>query len=573
MNRNRRALSQSLAALLTLALSGPSLHPQTPLAPAPASSKPDASTPEAAKPDTSKPDASQPDTGKQDLSSTQESSAPDGGKPEASKPQPNLAQVTPEPGSGVRIVRLSEIKGVAQMDRNTDRGYEAAFANLPVVQGSKLRTAEGVAEVEFEDNSTLRLTPNTVVEFPQLRLSPTGATLSTIHVLKGTVYVSLTSSAKSGKKPANQVTVLFGVDKLLLAPSSHIQLAVADPATRLAVLEGSAQVEDPSGITTLGKKKSLLFDPAGKTPPTQVANLEKTDFDAWDKNAADYHKHVANVSAFAGSSGFSGINDLNYYGSFSNVAGCGNVWRPYLTSAAWDPYANGTWAWYPGAGYSFVSPYPWGWAPFHSGEWQLCNSGGYGWRPGGNWRGLVNTPKAPGVGPTHLRPPLPPSPGHPTLVRVDVRPLSESKLASPQTFVFRNDSAGLGVPRQGFRNLNKISTSVAQKGTVTTPVYVAPGLASSHSSMQPNRGYGGNGQALVNSQARSTSTGSNPNRPSNASTGSAHSGAATVSSASSASSVHSVSSGASAGASSHASSGGAPSSAPSSSGPASSSHR
>ena len=66
-----------------------------------------------------------------------------------------------------------------------------------------------------------------------------------------------------------------------------------------------------------------------------------------------------------------GSSDLNYYGSFSNT-GCGSMWRPYFASAAWSPYDNGMWAYYPSVGYSWVSPYPWGWIPFHSGNWVNC---------------------------------------------------------------------------------------------------------------------------------------------------------------------------------------------------------
>ena len=73
---------------------------------------------------------------------------------------------------GIRIVRLSQVTGEVQMDRQTGNGFEAAFANLPIVQGSRLRTGEGVAEVEFEDNSSLRLTPHSLVEFPVLSADP-----------------------------------------------------------------------------------------------------------------------------------------------------------------------------------------------------------------------------------------------------------------------------------------------------------------------------------------------------------------------------------------------------------------
>ena len=59
-------------------------------------------------------------------------------------------QAAPPSGvSKVRIVRLSEVKGEVQLDRDTGRGFEPASANLPIVEHSRLRTATGVAEVEF----------------------------------------------------------------------------------------------------------------------------------------------------------------------------------------------------------------------------------------------------------------------------------------------------------------------------------------------------------------------------------------------------------------------------------------
>ena len=127
-----------------------------------------------------------------------------------------------EPGSDVRIIRLSQVKGAVQMDRNTGRGYEQAFANLPVVQGAKLKTGEGIAEVEFEDNSTLRLTPETEVDFPKLRLHPTGVTLSTIHVLRGTVYAP--NRSQEHQQPAR--------DHLCGGQSRHASCEQPHPAHR-----------------------------------------------------------------------------------------------------------------------------------------------------------------------------------------------------------------------------------------------------------------------------------------------------------------------------------------------------
>jgi len=61
--------------------------------------------------------------------------------------------------SQVRIVRLSDVEGDVQIDRNTGQGYEKAFLNLPITQGAKLRAkSDGRAEVEFEDGTTVRIT-------------------------------------------------------------------------------------------------------------------------------------------------------------------------------------------------------------------------------------------------------------------------------------------------------------------------------------------------------------------------------------------------------------------------------
>src|ERR1035438_7559787 len=105
-----------------------------------------------------------------------------------------LPAQTPAPSnevSKVRIVRLSEVKGDVQMDRDTGRGFERAMANLPIVEKSRLQTGTGVAEVEFEDNSTLRLAPDSLVEFTQLERLQAGTTASSVHLVKGMAFVSL----------------------------------------------------------------------------------------------------------------------------------------------------------------------------------------------------------------------------------------------------------------------------------------------------------------------------------------------------------------------------------------------
>src|SRR5579872_4074311 len=91
-------------------------------------------------------------------------------------------------GSQARIVRLSDVQGSVQIDKNTGLGFENAFVNLPITQ---LRTGNGGrAEIEFEDGSSMRLAPNTSVEFSTLGLSDSGSRISQVNLAEGMAYVN-----------------------------------------------------------------------------------------------------------------------------------------------------------------------------------------------------------------------------------------------------------------------------------------------------------------------------------------------------------------------------------------------
>lgn len=395
-------------------------------------------------------------------------------------------------GSKIRIVRLSEVKGTVTMDRAIGRGFEPAIANMPVVENGRLKTEQGIAEVEFEDNSTLRIGPGTEVAFPQLERLASGNTASSVLVVKGTAYASLVKSQGS------EFNLLFGSEKVALPPGSHVRLQADQTQAKLAVLDGSVQVHGTSGPINVPKKKTVTFAITGPGEPTVAKNVESGPLDSWDKDAASYHARTASYSALNGSPYAYGINDLMYYGSFADAGGCGMMWRPYFASATWDPYANGVWAFYQGAGYTWVSPYPWGWMPYHYGNWSFCPGTGWGWMPGGGWNGLgssglliaANAPSSissPSGGSIRVPPaPVhPPRIGEPSLFAINSRPLVQSEASSTDSFVFRKDSAGFGIPRTGLGKLDGFSRQSVTHGTASTPIYMtapaggAPAQASS----------------------------------------------------------------------------------------------
>ena len=77
--------------------------------------------------------------------------------------------------------------------------------------------------------------------------------------------------------------------------------------------------------------------------------------------------------------------------------------------------------------------------------------------------------------------------GEPTLVPVNRSPLVHSGIASSESFQFRKDSAGMGVPRASLGRLDKFSQEAEHRGVANMHVSVNPPSAV--------YGRGGNSQA------------------------------------------------------------------------------
>src|ERR1700719_1888913 len=160
--------------------------------------------------------------------------------------------VSASAGSKARIVRLSEVQGTVQIDRATGDGFDKAFINLPVIEGSRLKTGkDGRAEVEFEDGSALRLA-----------LGDDGQKLSTVQLVSGTVYANLRPK-KSGEKAGDQFALNFAHESVTVAGAAHFRLELdgAGQAT-LAVFKGKVSATSPSGEFEVAEKHSATIDTA-----------------------------------------------------------------------------------------------------------------------------------------------------------------------------------------------------------------------------------------------------------------------------------------------------------------------
>ncbi|HKM46609.1 MAG TPA: FecR family protein [Terriglobales bacterium] len=353
--------------------------------------------------------------------------------------------------SQVRIVRLSDVQGGVQIDKNTGLGFENAFLNLPITQGTQLRTRDnGRAEIEFEDGSTLRLTPQTTVVFGTLGANDAGKRTSGVNLVEGRAYVNWLG--KSG----DEFTLNFSREKVTVTQPAHFRIAASSKEAEVASFKSELEVEGPSGTVKVDKKKMLTFDADDNGRSTVAKNLKEDQYDSWDKQSVEYHDTYAKNNSTPLGYGYS---DLNYYGSYTNYPGYGMLWQPYFTGVGWNPYMDGAWSWYPGMGYMWASAYPWGWMPYYYGNWVYAPGMGWGWQAGGfnTWHGGLNY-----VGATNFHAPVAPQ-GTVSAVVVGKGGTASTNTLRTNLVVSRG-SAGLGIPRGSVSNLHQLNSQVAKTG-------------------------------------------------------------------------------------------------------------
>jgi len=416
-------------------------------------------------------------------------------------------------GSKARIVRLSQVQGTVQFDRAAGNGFDRAFINLPVIENSRLRTGkDGRAEVEFEDGSALRLAPNSEVDFIRLALGDDGQKLNTVQLVSGTVYADL-HPKHAGQKTGDQFLLNFAHASVTVPQAAHFRVQLADAKASVAVFKGKLSATSPAGEFEVTEKHSATIvltkndlakndvtkndltrndpakndvansDPASKDTFVIAKNYKDDPSDDWDRQQNDYHDRYAPAAGASLSSPYGyGMSDLSYYGSFTTLPGFGFVWQPYFIGADWSPFQDGGWALYPGAGYMWVSGYPWGWMPYNYGNWAFAPGYGYVWQPGNwnTWNALplvVNAPAKTIV-------PTAPASG-PATVLLGLGLAAYPAGDPPSRLTINPGSAGFGVPRGSIDRLDRLAKTMNRTSRPVVASTIQP-----VSALQPAPGFG-----------------------------------------------------------------------------------
>ena len=419
--------------------------------------------------------------------------------------------------SKIRIVRLSEVQGSVQISHAGSESMGRAFINLPVVEGTRVKTgADGRAEVEFEDGSTLRLAPGTELKFTHLSLADDGSKMNTAQLVSGTVYANVHAN-KARDKKGDEFTLNFARESVTVPDAAHFRLGLqGNSKATLAVFKGRCsatlpsekfEVSDKHGATIrfandvptkneLAASSNSTSDPStfdtaeaqakvssdAKDTFVIAKNYEAQPSDAWDRQQNEFHdRNMSTATTASVASPYAyGMSDLNYYGNFLNVPGYGNVWQPYFTGANWSPFMDGAWAFAPGAGYTWVSGYQWGWMPYHYGTWAFASPYGWFWQPG-LWNSYAAMPQVVHA-PASTKIPTAPTTGHQTAM-VGRGLSSNPGEGTLKVLTITPGSAGFGVPRGSIEHLNHIARKMDKNlrpVTVATapPISISPSVGS-----------------------------------------------------------------------------------------------
>jgi hypothetical protein len=77
-------------------------------------------------------------------------------------------------------------------------------------------------------------------------------------------------------------------------------LEIAATGARLALLDGTGQVEGPFGTAELTKKKTFTFSSVGHSKPAVAENVVANPMDSWDSSVVKFHEKEAQSGKMSG---------------------------------------------------------------------------------------------------------------------------------------------------------------------------------------------------------------------------------------------------------------------------------
>jgi FecR protein len=268
------------------------------------------------------------------------------------------------------VARVSFVQGDVSSQVGGNGDWVALTVNAPISPGDRVATAANSrTEIQLDAANILRLSNNTTANV--VSLNRTG-----IQVQIGQGLASYTVVRDSDANPE------IDTPNAAIHPNGAGDLRIAvdsDSETKITVRSGSADISTPQGSTHVERGQMITVQ---GTDDPQYRVDAAPGADGWDSWNDDRDRHVLSAQSWHKTDPYyTGSEDLDTYGTWSEVPDYGHVWTPSNPDPNWAPYRAGRWVWTPYYGWTWVSTEPWGWAPYHYGRW-FVYGGRWSWWPG-----------------------------------------------------------------------------------------------------------------------------------------------------------------------------------------------
>jgi hypothetical protein len=282
------------------------------------------------------------------------------------------AQAQSVPGApGVADVSL--VQGNVVIVRGDSGAQVGASINTPLLPGDYITTAGASrAEVQLDGTSVLRLAQDTQVRF--VNLQPGSREM---QLASGTAELAELQGADGGPQ--------IDTPSVSVRPNQTGDYRVSvlsNGQTLVTVRSGAATVTSGNGSQNLTPGSTLVAYGSYNAPSMNLQGAIAYDaFDQFNEQRDQAIVASYNANPYIAPA-LSGYADFANYGQWYNVPGYGQSWAPSNQGSNWSPYSNGQWVWEPGYGYTWVGNEPWGYVPYHYGNWYYAT--GYNqwmWQP------------------------------------------------------------------------------------------------------------------------------------------------------------------------------------------------
>lgn len=270
-----------------------------------------------------------------------------------------------------RVARISFLDGSVSFQPAGETEWGSAVRNRPVTIGDKIWVdKDSRAELQAGEAS-IHLASMTALSFLNLDENTTQMRLA-----EGTINFRVRELHEGDLYEVDTPNLAFTVRQ---AGAYRIDVDENGDATRVTVIRGQGEVTAGGKTYSVAAGERGEFDGTEDIQYSVSAAPEPDSFDRWAQQRDS--KEDNSVSAQYVSRDVPGYDDLDDYGTWSEVPDYGAVWYPSVVSVGWSPYSWGYWSWIGPWGWTWIDYYPWGFAPFHYGRWAYIGDR-WGWCPG-----------------------------------------------------------------------------------------------------------------------------------------------------------------------------------------------